>query len=81
MPEKPGESFEPQVEDLLGRLTQDLTVWRELTQRYKADIFCGVWLRNWNRGMGLSPALMQRLAERGLELGLDIYADSDRDDG
>jgi hypothetical protein len=81
MPEKPGESFEPQIEDLLGRLTQDLAVWRELTEKYKADIFCGVWLRNWNRGMGLSPTLMHRLAERGLELGLDIYADSDRDDG
>jgi hypothetical protein len=81
LPEKPGEPFEPQIEELLGRLTQDLGVWRALTEKYKVDIFCGVWLRNWNRGMALSPALMQRLAERGLELGLDIYADIDRDDG
>jgi hypothetical protein len=81
LPEKPGESFEPQIEELLGMLTQDLAVWRELTQKYRAGVVCGVWLRNRNRGMELSPELMKRLAERGLKLGLDIYADIDRDDG
>jgi len=81
LPEKPGEPFEPQIDALLNTLTQDLSVWRTLTQKYNADLFCGVWLRNWNRGMGLSPQLMARLAERGLELGLDIYADHEGDDG
>ena len=81
LPEIPGEGFEPQIEGLLRRLTQDLGVWRELTAKYKGDIFCGVWLRNWNRGMCLPPELMAQLAERGLELGLDIYTDTDRDDG
>ena len=80
MPQKPGEPFEPQVESLLNGLSQDLAVWQKLTQKYNGDLFCGVWLRNWNRGMGLSPRLMARLAERGLELGLDIYADHERDD-
>jgi hypothetical protein len=81
LPEKPGGEFEPQVDTLLDGLTQDLSVWRELTGKYSADLFCGVWLRNWNRGMGLSPRLMARLAERGLELGVDIYADLEGDDG
>ena len=81
LPEKQGESFEPQIDALLDALTQDLAVWRELTRKYKTDLLCGVWLRRSNRGMGLSPRLMARLAERGLHLGLDIYADLAGDDG
>jgi len=81
VPEKPGDEFELQIETLLNSLTQDLSIWRELTQKYKVDILCGVWIRNWNRGMGLSPRLMAKLAERGLYLGLDIYAELEGDDG
>jgi hypothetical protein len=81
LPEKPGVSFEPQIEGLLKRLTQDLSVWRDLTSKYKADLFCGVWLGSSNQGMELSPMLMSKLAERGLHLGLDIYERDEKDDG
>ena len=81
VPERPGESFEPQIEALLGRLTQDLAIWRQLTQKYNADLFCGLWLGRSNQGMELSPLLMRKLAERGLHLGLDIYATDKEDDG
>jgi hypothetical protein len=79
LPEKPGESFEPQITALLGGLTQDLAIWRELTKKYSADLFCGVWLGTSNQGMELSPRLMTQLAERGLYLGLDIY-ERDKED-
>lgn len=61
------------INRLLDRLTSDLVVWRELIGRYKVDLFCGLKLELWNRGLGLSPKTLIRVGERGLELGLDIY--------
>jgi hypothetical protein len=61
------------INRLLDRLTGDLAVWRELTARYNVDLFCGLHLELWNRGLALSPRTLLRVAERGLELGLDIY--------
>jgi hypothetical protein len=58
---------------LLDRLTNDLAVWRELCRRFRVDLFCGLHLELWNRGLVLSPRTLQRVAERGLLLGLDIY--------
>ena len=81
LPSKPGEPFELRIETLLSGLTQDLTVWRELAEKYNADVFCGVWLGSSNEGMELPPRLMTQLAERGLHLGLDIYAPDEDDDG
>ena len=79
MPERPGEEFEAQVDALLDGLTSDLGVWRQLSAKYNGDLFCGAWVRSWNRGMELSPSLLAKLAERGLTLGLDIYVDNDDD--
>jgi hypothetical protein len=61
------------INQVLDRLTNDLAVWRTLTDRYKVDLFCGVQLELWNRGLGLSPGTLLRIGERGLELGIDIY--------
>jgi hypothetical protein len=68
-----GVSLDYLINQLLDRLTDDLTVWRLLTDRYKVDLFCGLQLELWNRGLGLSPRTLMRIGERGLELGLDIY--------
>jgi hypothetical protein len=61
------------INQLLDRLTDDLAGWRELTDQYKVDLFCGLQMELWNRGLGLSPRTLLRVGERGLELGLDIY--------
>jgi hypothetical protein len=79
LPEKPGETFEPQVLALLNSLTSDYSVWRELCAQFTADLICGLWLRHWNRGMELSPQIMAQLANRGLRLGFDIYVDLEED--
>lgn len=76
-PISPGEPFEEQVTRFLAPLSQDLDVWRSLTSRFDADLFCGVWLRHWNRGMDFSPELMLALSSRGLAASLDIYFDND----
>lgn len=66
-------SLEEQINALFDRLTDDLAVWRELTGRYRADLFCGLWSEAWNRGVSLSPELIARIAERGLSIGFDVY--------
>ena len=76
---KPGESFEPLIDALLNGLTQDMQIWKSLATKYDGDLYCGVWLSESNQGMELSPGLMARLGERGLRLGLDIYAKADED--
>ncbi len=66
-------SLEDQINALFDRLTDDLEVWRDLTSRYKSDLFCGLWSEAWNRGVSLSPELVARISARGLSIGFDVY--------
>jgi hypothetical protein len=69
--------IEEQVVALLALVTSDLQVWRRLTAEFAAEIFCGVFLDDLNRGFVLSSRVTQLLAERGIEIGFDIYGHSD----
>lgn len=66
-------SLDAHINSLLDCVTSDLDIWRELTQKYDSDLFCGVWLFRWNRGVDLEPETLKRMADRRLRLGLDIY--------
>jgi hypothetical protein len=68
----PGD-LDAQVAELLSPLTTDLVVWNELTRRFKADVFCGLFVNGTNEGLSLSPETLEALGSRGLVLGLDIY--------
>ena len=72
---KPGD-LDKQVTEILGKLTSDLDVWRELTERFKVDLFCGWFMEDWNEGLSISPRTMAALAERGIELDIGLYAPS-----
>jgi hypothetical protein len=67
------------VAELLGMLTEDLAVWEELTTRFSADLFCGLFMREGNEGLSLSPETMQALGSRRLLLGLDIHGAGTQD--
>ena len=69
-----GADLGAQIEWILARLPSDLAVWSQLTSRYKTDMFCGLFLERSNHGVSLQPATMAKLAERGIQLGFDIYA-------
>jgi hypothetical protein len=73
-----GVYLEDQISMIFDQLSGDLDVWRELTTRFDADLFCGLWLKRWNRGLDFSPQTLQRISERGLSIGLDIYFDYDQ---
>ncbi|PZQ15969.1 MAG: hypothetical protein DI565_09140 [Ancylobacter novellus] len=68
----PGD-LEAQILELLSKMTYDLSIWREMSSRYKCDVFCGLFMTEGNEGMSLQPATLSMLGERGLQLGLDIY--------
>ena len=73
-PESAGADLDGQVKWILSRVTSDLSVWRELTSKFSVDLFCGLFLERSNRGVGLSADTMRQLAERGIQIGFDIYA-------
>lgn len=62
---------------LLDRLPSDPAVWTELTRCYRVDLFFGLFIESWNWGVNLPAALLRCLAERGLDLDLDIYFSGD----
>ena len=68
-----GISLDTVINELLDRVTNDLSVWGELVARYRVDLFCGLQMEAWNRGLSFTPMTLRRIADRGIELGLDIY--------
>lgn len=71
--QEPG-NLDAQVEEILGRLTQDLAVWTELSADYSVDLFCGLFMKGSDEGIEISEKNLKALGERGIKLGLCIYA-------
>jgi hypothetical protein len=67
------EAIDAQLGELLASMSQDLTVWRTLTSRFSADVFCGLFMDESNEGFSLSSVTVRMLADRGLEIGFDVY--------
>ena len=77
-PEEAGTAdVEEVVLHLLNRLPSDCAIWQSLGDRFDIDLFCGLFMESNNRGFGLSPAACRELAERGIEIGFDIYCPHD----
>ena len=73
------ENLDAQVEEILGQLTQDLSVWTLLSNEYWIDLFCGYFMDETYGGIELSAKTLKDLGERGIKLGLCIYAPDDRE--
>lgn len=54
-------------------MTNDPDLWRELTKKYKADLFCGIFMDEFNQGLTITPTTLSAIGLRGLTLDLDIY--------
>jgi len=72
----PTESLSAKIEHVLDRVTTDKEVWRALTRRFEARLFCGIFLNNPEK-LGelvcLPADLLKRAADLGLELVLDVW--------
>ena len=71
--------LEEQINNLFNILPTDLDVWRDL-KKFDPDLFCGLWLKEWNRSIDLSSDTLMKIGERGLRIGIDIYFDGDETD-
>ena len=58
---------------LLDRLPAEIEIWDDLATNHELDVFCGLQMTAWNRGFALPPTLLGRLADRHLELDVDLY--------
>lgn len=67
------ENVDLQVSEILAQLTDDLDVWRELTEKYQSNLFCGLFMSTGNDGMSISPTTLLALGARGLAVWLDVY--------
>ncbi len=65
--------LEDLIRSLLDRIQVPVETWQLLRTRYQIEMFCGLFLNDWNRGTNLSAGILGRLAERGIALSLDIY--------
>ncbi len=45
--------------------------------RLKVDFFCGLYLREWNEGLMLTPRTLADMASLNAELALDMYYEGD----
>jgi hypothetical protein len=71
--ESEGADLDAQLASILSRLTDDRLVWHAFAEKYRMDLFCGLFLERPNRGVTLSVKSMADLASRKIELGFDIY--------
>jgi hypothetical protein len=55
-PSMESSDFNRQVAELLNSLTQDLSAWQQLSQRYQVDLFCGWFMQEGNEGEDISAA-------------------------
>jgi hypothetical protein len=67
--------IDAQIAFLFADATADLKMWRGIASRFDGEVICGLHLQTWNEGLDISPRSLQSLADRGLRLAFDIYAD------
>lgn len=74
------EDMNCQIQEILGQMTDNLSVWQSIASRFHIDLFCGLFLGGGNEGLTLSPQSLSALGARGIEMGLDIYSGDDDDE-
>ncbi|MEM8850678.1 MAG: DUF4279 domain-containing protein [Pseudomonadota bacterium] len=72
--------LEAQIWELLRLVSDDITVWDKLNDKYSIDVFCGWFMHRSNDGLSVTPPLLHALGERGVTLDLDVYAPLEDDD-
>ncbi|MFC1758823.1 DUF4279 domain-containing protein [Planctomycetota bacterium] len=68
------------IKELLNRCTDDLDVWRQLSDKYRVCFEIHGRLLNWNRQLDLEPDMLRMLANRSVALAIDVYGPWGEDD-
>jgi Domain of unknown function (DUF4279) len=69
---EPGD-LDKQIRDIFSGMTNDMMVWRDLVQKYRPDLYVGLFMRELSEGIEVSVESLSLLADRGIFLGLEIY--------
>ena len=67
------ENLDGQLRELFDGLTDDFDVWRKISESGSPDLFCGLVMQGSNEGLTISASVMKMIADRGLEIGFDVY--------
>ncbi|WP_234801685.1 DUF4279 domain-containing protein [Allorhizobium taibaishanense] len=70
-------NFEEAIARFLSGIPAAPDVFLALASRFKVELFCGLFLDEYNSGLEISPAVMTLMVERGISLDLDIYSSCD----
>ena len=62
-----------QVNDIFGKLSQDIERWHSLSSQYTIDLSCGFMMNISNEGLELSPKTLRELGLREVTLSLSLY--------
>ena len=68
---EPGD-LDGQIKEILSGTSDDFDAWRALGARFRIDMFCGLFMEEWNEGAVLTPETLKLLSDRGITLSLDI---------
>jgi len=74
------ENLDGQIEEILSKLSTSEDIWNGISNRFKVDLFCGLFLGSSNEGLSISPKSLAALGLRGIELDLDIYGSSNEEE-
>ena len=66
---------------LLDQLPETESLWAELASRYRVLLWYGLFMNAWNGGLEFSHKTVERIAKTHAEVGFDIYADHEDEDG
>ncbi|HRE07166.1 MAG TPA: DUF4279 domain-containing protein [Opitutaceae bacterium] len=72
-PDSVGSDLDGQIAWILERLTPDLERWKTVQTRYRVDVYCGLFLEQTKRGLGLLPRTLTALAAREIEWVCDVF--------
>lgn len=75
------EDIDGQIHEIFSKMTDDLAVWRRVTDKYPTDLFCGFFLKVSNEGLTISAQSLAALGNRGIKMNLDIYSGNEGADG
>lgn len=71
------EDIDGQIREIFSRMTAEVAVWQSITEQYRVNLFCGLFMSERNDGLSISPQSLAVLAERGIPLWFDVYAPTD----
>jgi len=74
------EDAESLTRALLEKLPADDAIWIRVHAAYELQLWLGLFVKHWNRGLDLSVDLLARLAMLKIPLVFDIYVEADDDD-